>query len=169
MTLGMRTACVVQISVSGRYPSSFFHLEHSVSETGFCLRLQVVPTQLGPVDRASPYFQICVFWIKTEWWVMSRNTVIALICHHHKVLDFVYWLPVYLPCCFINAHCHWNLCNYSHFCCRLWKGTPDSEHSFLPTPWGLRQVKGTSFCFHTHFIPYFFFIIIFILVCRVFY
>jgi hypothetical protein len=27
---------------------------HNVSETGFCLRLQVEPTQLGPVDRASP-------------------------------------------------------------------------------------------------------------------
>jgi hypothetical protein len=26
----------------------FFYLKHKVSETGFCLRLQVVPTQLGP-------------------------------------------------------------------------------------------------------------------------
>jgi hypothetical protein len=31
--------------------------KHNVSETGFCLRLQVKPTQLGPIDRASPYFQ----------------------------------------------------------------------------------------------------------------
>jgi hypothetical protein len=28
-----------------------------VSETGFCLRLQEEPTQLGPIDRASPYLQ----------------------------------------------------------------------------------------------------------------
>jgi hypothetical protein len=27
---------------------------HNVSETGFCLRLQVESTQLGPIDRASP-------------------------------------------------------------------------------------------------------------------
>jgi hypothetical protein len=31
--------------------------KHSVSETGFCLRLQAKPTQLGPIDKASlsPY------------------------------------------------------------------------------------------------------------------
>jgi hypothetical protein len=27
---------------------------YNVSETGFCLRLQVEPIQLGPIDRASP-------------------------------------------------------------------------------------------------------------------
>jgi hypothetical protein len=30
---------------------------HNVLETGFCLRLQVKPTQLGSVDRASPYLR----------------------------------------------------------------------------------------------------------------
>jgi hypothetical protein len=30
---------------------------HNVSKTGFCLRLQVQPTQLGPIDRASPYLR----------------------------------------------------------------------------------------------------------------
>jgi hypothetical protein len=47
--------------VSGHYPSSCFYLKHrhgyiwkhNVSETGFCLRLQVKPTQLGPTDTAS--------------------------------------------------------------------------------------------------------------------
>jgi hypothetical protein len=28
---------------------------YNVSVTGFCLRLQVESTQLGPIDRASPY------------------------------------------------------------------------------------------------------------------
>jgi hypothetical protein len=28
--------------------------KHKVSGTGFCLRLQVKPTQLGSIDRASP-------------------------------------------------------------------------------------------------------------------
>jgi hypothetical protein len=30
-----------------------FYLKHYVSQTGFCLRLQVEPTQLVPKDRAS--------------------------------------------------------------------------------------------------------------------
>jgi hypothetical protein len=30
---------------------------HNTSETGFCLRLQVEPTLLGPIDTASPYLQ----------------------------------------------------------------------------------------------------------------
>jgi hypothetical protein len=29
--------------------------KHNVSETVFCLCLHVKPTQLGPIDRASPY------------------------------------------------------------------------------------------------------------------
>jgi hypothetical protein len=31
--------------------------KHNVSETGFCLRLQVKPTQLGAIDRARPYLR----------------------------------------------------------------------------------------------------------------
>jgi hypothetical protein len=30
----------------------------NVSETGFSLRLKVKPTQLGPIDRASPYLRM---------------------------------------------------------------------------------------------------------------
>jgi hypothetical protein len=48
--------------VFGHYPSSCLYLKtavyfsnHNVSETGFRLHLQVKPTQLGPIDRASPY------------------------------------------------------------------------------------------------------------------
>jgi hypothetical protein len=32
---------------------SVVYLKHDVSETGFCLRLEVIPTQLSPIDRAS--------------------------------------------------------------------------------------------------------------------
>jgi hypothetical protein len=47
--------------VFGHYPLSRLCLKcrpvyiskHNVSETGFCLHLQVKPTQLGPIDRAS--------------------------------------------------------------------------------------------------------------------
>jgi hypothetical protein len=35
-----------------------FIFQNNVSETGFCLRLQVKPTQLGPIDRASPEIRI---------------------------------------------------------------------------------------------------------------
>jgi hypothetical protein len=31
--------------------------KNNVSEIGFYIRLQVKPTQLGPIDRASPYLQ----------------------------------------------------------------------------------------------------------------
>jgi hypothetical protein len=34
-----------------------FIQKHNVSKTGFCLRLQVTPTQIGPIDRASPYLR----------------------------------------------------------------------------------------------------------------
>jgi hypothetical protein len=34
--------------------------KHNVSETGFFLRLQVEPTHLRPIDRASPYLQTSV-------------------------------------------------------------------------------------------------------------
>jgi hypothetical protein len=30
-----------------------FYLKHKASETGFCLRLQIEPTQLCPIDSAS--------------------------------------------------------------------------------------------------------------------
>jgi hypothetical protein len=35
--------------------TSCFYLKHNVSETVFCLLLQVEPTDLGTIDRASPY------------------------------------------------------------------------------------------------------------------
>jgi hypothetical protein len=52
----------------GHYPSSYLYLKcspvslskHNVSETGFCLHLQVKPIQLGPIDRATPYLRTSV-------------------------------------------------------------------------------------------------------------
>jgi hypothetical protein len=35
----------------------FLFKHANVSKTGLCLRLQVEPTQLGPIDRASPYLR----------------------------------------------------------------------------------------------------------------
>jgi hypothetical protein len=38
----------------------FLFKKHNITETGFCLRLQVGPSQLGPIDRASPYLRTMV-------------------------------------------------------------------------------------------------------------
>jgi hypothetical protein len=53
---------------------------HHVSETGFCLRVQVKPTQLGPIDivspclrRQNPVAETSCFKIKTGRWIISRN------------------------------------------------------------------------------------------------
>jgi hypothetical protein len=35
-----------------------FYLKHDVSETGFCLRLQVEPTQFSPVDIELVYISL---------------------------------------------------------------------------------------------------------------
>jgi hypothetical protein len=56
--------------------------EHNVSETGLCLRLQVKPTQLGPIDRSSPYLG--------TGWRMSNNIIFVLMYHRHKLLDLNY-------------------------------------------------------------------------------
>jgi hypothetical protein len=42
----------IVLSLSKNHPVYFS--KHNVSETRFCLRLQVKPTQLDPIDRASP-------------------------------------------------------------------------------------------------------------------
>jgi hypothetical protein len=43
----------IVLSLSKNRPVYFS--KQNVSDTGFYLRLQVKPTQLGPIDRASPY------------------------------------------------------------------------------------------------------------------
>jgi hypothetical protein len=48
-----------QILYFWRLSIILFYLKkkHNVSETWFCLRLREKPTQLGPIDRASPYLR----------------------------------------------------------------------------------------------------------------
>jgi hypothetical protein len=50
--------------------------KHNVLGTGNYLRRQVRPTQLGPIDRTSPYHRTPVslpIWIKTRRWIMSKS------------------------------------------------------------------------------------------------
>jgi hypothetical protein len=63
--------------VSGHYPLPCFYLKCSILETGFCRRLQVEPTQLGPIDRASPNLRIPV---------PTQDRI------YREVLTFVDWL-----------------------------------------------------------------------------
>jgi hypothetical protein len=41
--------------VFGHYPPPCLFTKRNVSETGSCLRLEVKPTKLCPMNRASPY------------------------------------------------------------------------------------------------------------------
>jgi hypothetical protein len=50
-----------------------FYLEHVISETGFCLLLQVEPTQMGPIERTGP----CLWTLITTTsvgFIKPRNT-----------------------------------------------------------------------------------------------
>jgi hypothetical protein len=49
--------CTLSIVLSLSKNGPIYFSKHSVSETGFCLRLLVKPTQLGQIDRASPYLR----------------------------------------------------------------------------------------------------------------
>jgi hypothetical protein len=56
------------LSLSKNCPVYFS--KHNISETGFCLSLQVKPTQLGPIDRTSPY--LCSGSSSIDWAQLSR-------------------------------------------------------------------------------------------------
>jgi hypothetical protein len=76
--------------------------KHNVSETGFCLRLQIKLTQLGPINRASPHLwywyrcsslkvKLCLLpvscwflaWLIPRPWWWRRNVILQcpLICN----------------------------------------------------------------------------------------
>jgi hypothetical protein len=44
------------------------HLKHYISETGLCLRRQVEPTQLGPINRAGLCLRTTVVQVKVILW-----------------------------------------------------------------------------------------------------
>jgi hypothetical protein len=51
------------------------YLKQNVSETGFGLRLQLKPTQLGPIDRATSYLQTPA---PTQDWVYKPSRAQAI-------------------------------------------------------------------------------------------
>jgi hypothetical protein len=64
----------IVLSLSKNHPVYFSR--HNVLETGFCLCLQVKPTQLGPIDRASPHLWTSV--PASRWGIQTK--------HHTKLL-----------------------------------------------------------------------------------
>jgi hypothetical protein len=53
--------------------------KHNVLVTGFCPHLQVKPTQLGPIDRASPYlWTSCIDWAKLNRFDLKMETESSL-------------------------------------------------------------------------------------------
>jgi hypothetical protein len=81
-----------------------FYFKHDVSETGFCLYLQVEPTQLGPKEREnySPLAHLSRFHLTTETESSLRNfmflityrtmdnvhnCILILIYHRHIPID----------------------------------------------------------------------------------
>jgi hypothetical protein len=49
----VRTHQFITITILDIIHRPDFYLKHNVSETGFCFSLQIEPTQLDPLDRAS--------------------------------------------------------------------------------------------------------------------
>jgi hypothetical protein len=66
----------IVLSLSKKRPDYFS--KHNVSETGFCLRLQVKPTQLGPIDRASPYLRTSIDWARMKRFYLKTGTESSL-------------------------------------------------------------------------------------------
>jgi hypothetical protein len=66
--------------------------KHNVSEIGFYLRLQVKPTQLGPIDRASPYLRTPVSVPKLG--IKSQDNTI----HQWELRQFLNFVNLKLRC-----------------------------------------------------------------------
>jgi hypothetical protein len=58
--------------------------KHNVSDTGFSLRLQVKPTEMGPIDRASPYLRPPV---PAQGRLYKPNTEQTICESRYKILE----------------------------------------------------------------------------------
>jgi hypothetical protein len=67
----------------------FLFKTRNISETAFCLHLQVEPTKLGPVDRASPYLQTPA---PTQYRIYIYIYDMVYAVHHVYISYLVYGL-----------------------------------------------------------------------------
>jgi hypothetical protein len=88
------TVTITILDIIQRFVS---YLKHDVSEAAFCLRHQVEPTQLGPIDRYSldlrfgPKRRVLN---KTVLWIMFRNVVVMSIYYRHKPIHLIYQITM---------------------------------------------------------------------------
>jgi hypothetical protein len=70
--------------------------QNSVSETGFNLRLQLKPTQLGPIDRASPYLRVYLDY-RSELNILYMESGICVFTlytiHKHPKMSYNFLIP----------------------------------------------------------------------------
>jgi hypothetical protein len=126
----MKYCCIYYVSLL--YRSSCLYLKHcpflfytqDVSEPGFCLRLKVRPTQLGPIDRASSYLRTPAptphriyqakhstnhLWelrqnIKTCIYYLQNRVPIPFLLQHHSADHFVFTFHTYWQRTFSTLH-----------------------------------------------------------------
>jgi hypothetical protein len=81
-----------------------FHLKHNVSETGFCLRIQVEHTQLGLIDRPSVCLQTQAA-TSTGFTSLSQHTT-------NQQRQFTFSIP------WISTHVVWRMLTpFADLCC----------------------------------------------------
>jgi hypothetical protein len=100
---GHKTIFYFRYCVPGNYPLSCFYFEtHNVSETGFCLRLLVEPTQLGPIERASPWAENPV---SETLCVLNKNRTMDNVQKQNYCVNIpssqTCRFYLYFTCCFI--------------------------------------------------------------------
>jgi hypothetical protein len=87
---------------------SVVYLKHDVSDTGFCLLLQVEPTQLGPIDRASLFVQTLAttttgFIKPPQHKPLKRVNISTPLISTYVVPNLSVYLSIYI---YINTHTH---------------------------------------------------------------
>jgi hypothetical protein len=83
------------IAILGITHRSDFYLNHDVSETGYCLRLQVSPAQFDSIDRANLCFRAASIYLSNRvctTWRPKYNRVSETSCsewnkHKNKIKD----------------------------------------------------------------------------------
>jgi hypothetical protein len=90
----------ITITILGIIHRPVFYLKHDVSETEFCLRLEVEPTHLGPIDPDWNEREELYLLGQTEYvpgrWIMSRIEIAKLTYHPHKPTDLVILLTTWI-------------------------------------------------------------------------
>jgi hypothetical protein len=87
-----------RISVLNIIHPTVLSLKHKVSKTGFWLRLQVEPTQMGPIDRAN----LC---LRTPATTETRSVEPR---QHMRIQISTYWTSTYVgPILYIHGTVSW--------------------------------------------------------------